>query len=401
MVQGDESGKGTPVTGRQRLASLRLPSTRLLPNPLRNVTSGTAAETVHENKGGLRARLRRGIDSIRSSRRIASVSLLLKNSTAWEEEIFQEEWLTSHMQPPGKLMGSSRLARAVAIMGGWTGLQDRHTAGSLYTEFRTVKLGSGTVMRVPISADKQSERVGVTPNISTATTGATAIDKQSERVGVTPNISTATTGATAIAPLPRLQDELTNLVLAETKDDEFSVTSEGSENENKIYASWLLLIQDWTEAIAEAYGKPEPLSTHRASAAAPAPLAPLAMPSHRQPSSPPDNNSSIDPKLKTLRKWVNEYQNAELTYLSDYDLSRYLSLRKGDASKALATLLAHHNWLNSPGYGVDKVADVNPQTAGMKEQIRSGKCFLLNNCDFKGRPVVMVRAHKHDPTASR
>ncbi len=32
---------------------------------------------------------------------------------------------------------------------------------------------------------------------------------------------------------------------------------------------------------------------------------------------------------------------------------------------------------------------------GMPEQIRSGKCFLLNKRDKSGRPVVVVSAHKH------
>ena len=64
-------------------------------------------------------------------------------------------------------------------------------------------------------------------------------------------------------------------------------------------------------------------------------------------------------------------------------------------------VLAHYNWLNSPGYGLARVADVSPSTPGMREQIQSGKCFLLNKCDAKGRPVVIVRTRLHEPAASR
>lgn len=251
------------------------------------------------------------------------------------------EWLSPEMLPDKKLMGSMRLQRAVAIMGGWKGLVDR-SKGDLAVE---------TLARSDSTLDTRGVQI--------------------------------------------LQSELAKLVLAESEEEDAAGDRASEED------AWRVLICEWTEAIAEAYGTPAPIGSH----VAPSNLTPVVTPSS-EPFTLSNNTHPTAmlsfkefPEAEKLREWVRE--KSELNHLTDYDLYRFLVLRKGDASKTLATLLAHWNWLDSPGYGVARVGDVTARTPGMQNQIRSGKCFLLNKRDVLGRPVVMIYADKHDPAASR
>lgn len=89
----------------------------------------------------------------------------------------------------------------------------------------------------------------------------------------------------------------------------------------------------------------------------------------------------------------------ELRHVEDNVARRFLAREKGDVSKAAAALREREEFC-AQKYGDTSIADVNSQTAGMAEQIRTGKCFLLNTPDTLGRTVIMMRACKHTPSTS-
>ena len=294
---------------------------------------------------GLRARLGRRIASIRDSRRIASFRQLLRNSTQWEEE--EKEWLSPSMVMQPKVLGSVRLARTMAIMSGQTAKNQ-----ALVETERAV----GAKRASPVAA----------------------LDGSGVR---------------------RLHGALTEVVLAAQGQLEDVLDSEEIAAEDRRF---YLLIDQWASGIAEAYSIGESRPTSQDTSISPITGRALFTPA---PSSIPRPARAAEaaglqqwPQAPALRASV--AANPELCDLTDFDLSRFLALCKGDAHKALGTLIAHRKWLNGPGYGIARVADVNPSTPGMRRQIRTGKCFLLNKSDAEGRPVVIVRVDKHIPSAA-
>ena len=250
---------------------------------------------------------------------------------------WEGEWLSPDLIVPEKVLGSVRLARTVAIMSDRRGSQE--VSGEAYS------LDEGGIRR--------------------------------------------------------MQSALTRQILeAEAELEAFADSGELAAEDRHFQA----LIDQWALGIAAAYGEAGARATTQTPSRAP--LAGVNPPSFASQSSPTPqtaqgataNHLAKWPQAAALRAQVAE--TPELRDLTDFDLHRFLALSKGDASKALKMLLAHRMWLDGPGYGLSRVADVNPSTPGMRAQIRSGKCFLLNKPDCAGRPVVLVRVDKHLPAAA-
>jgi hypothetical protein len=307
-----------PKTGALRRFAARL---RVRSNALR-----LPADDGSPGRVGVRNQLRKRIASIRDSQRLASIRKLLRNSTAWDEEMLGSASDSGALSCvlPEKLMGSYRLARAIELLGGWRRLQ---------------KL--------------QNESAATAPETAAGFDDVPVVELEEKRV-------------------QRMRHQLTRLVLEGNDDglgelysDQADVSMLSEEDQK-----YCLLIDEWTEAIAQAYGKPEPLSTHEEGGAMPVPLAAVALPSSlqtspqhgAQPADAPTPRLEEWPEGETLRKWAAE--NPELAGVTEYDLRRFMVLKKGDASKTVATLLAWQNWLNGPGYGIDRVADVSTLSFG-------------------------------------
>jgi len=170
------------------------------------------------------ARVRRRLASIRGSRRIASMRLLLRNVTEWEfavlggpRHLLGVEWLSPNSLPE-KLMGSYRLARAVEVMGGWRAAL---RASSTALPGRIYEAGA---LQKPI--------------------GEKTLDSEG---------------------LQRLQAALAKLVLASTEDE---LGYAGDSNRRAQDKRFHLLIHQWSEGIAEAYATPHTLIGEDAEAAA-------------------------------------------------------------------------------------------------------------------------------------
>jgi hypothetical protein len=234
MRKAGEDGKSLPLFKRiaGRLASvpsqLRQESmmwTKATPSEIQESSEDSSPPEERETFG---ARVRRRLASIRGSRRIASMRLLLRNITEWEfavlggpRHLMGVEWLSPNSLPE-KLMGSYRLARAVEVMGGWRAPQAALRASSTALPGRIYEAGA---LQKPI--------------------GEKTLDSEG---------------------LQRLQAALAKLVLAGTEDE---LGYAGDSNWRAQDKRFHLLIHQWSEGIAAAYATPHTLIGEDAEAPSP------------------------------------------------------------------------------------------------------------------------------------
>lgn len=229
MREAGEDGKSLPLFKRiaGRLASvpsqLRQESMMWRRASASEIQESSEDSSPPEERETFGARVRRRLASIRGSRRIASMRLLLRNVTEWEfavlggpRHLLGVEWLSPNSLPE-KLMGSYRLARAVEVMGGWRAAL---RASSTALPGRIYEAGA---LQKPI--------------------GENTLDSEG---------------------LQRLQTALAKLVLASTEDLGYAGDSNWRAQDKLFH----LLIHQWSEGIAAAYATPHTLIGEDAEASA-------------------------------------------------------------------------------------------------------------------------------------
>jgi len=82
-------------------------------------------------------------------------------------------------------------------------------------------------------------------------------------------------------------------------------------------------------------------------------------------------------------------------------MRRFLrGLNQQDPKIAAPRIRKYIEWRASNSYGLDHpIREISIETAGIREQIATGKCYILTNKDKQGRPVCVVHVRRHDPAA--
>lgn len=91
-------------------------------------------------------------------------------------------------------------------------------------------------------------------------------------------------------------------------------------------------------------------------------------------------------------------EQPELQGLSELTMGRFNSLGKGDVSKSVSLMLDFVRWRRSSLWGMScTVEEVCPESPGVADQIRSGKCFIVNEFTEAGAPLIIVKVARHNP----
>ena len=92
---------------------------------------------------------------------------------------------------------------------------------------------------------------------------------------------------------------------------------------------------------------------------------------------------------------------ADLEIPHEGKLQRFLTSYELDAHEAANRLRKMLKWRASHSYGLEDtlVRDISTSTPGVQQQIATGKCYILAQCDKRARPIVVVHVRRHDPSA--